>query len=346
MKTQRRSNRAYPYLISIGLVFITTVLGEFVKRALEPTNIVMFYLLAIVIIAIQWGQGPAIIASVLSVLLFDFFLVPPYLTLGVADIQYVFTFIAFLIVGLVVSTLASKTREHLMQRQTERFQTALLNSISHDLRTPLSSITGSLSALLDNYTSLDDSTRKSLLEAAAEESGQLNNLVGNLLDMTRMESGALKISKKPCELRDVVGSSLEQLKAKVKNRNIKIDIPRDFPEIPMDFLFMMKAFINLIDNALKYSPQNTIINISAFLSRDKAVIEIKDQGCGIPEGELKRVFDKFCQVEKSQETKGTGLGLSICKGIIEAHNGEIAARNNPNGGTTFIITLPVNRESI
>jgi len=334
--------KIYPYLKSVGLVFVITLFGEFVKRGLEPTNLVMFYLLAVVIAAIRWGQGPAILTSILSVLSFDFFLVPPYLTFSVADIQYIFTFIGFSIVGIVVSTLASKTREHIIQRQTEKLQTALLNSISHDLRTPLSSITGSLTALIDNYNNLDDITRKELLDTAFEESERLNRLVGNLLDITRVEANALRISRKPCELRDVLGSALGQLKEKIGPRNIKIDIPGDFPELPMDFSFIMKVFFNLIDNALKYSSPEASIDIKATLLRDKAMIEIKDQGIGVPKEDIDRIFDKFYRVERPQKITGTGLGLSICKGIIEAHGGKIMAKNNPDRGMTLVITIPLN----
>ena len=341
-KIKGMRNKIKPYIICAGLVFMMTLFGELVKRRLEPTNIVMFYLLAVVIAAICWGQGPAIATSVLSVLAFDFFLVPPYLTLSVEHLQYIFTFIAFLIVGLVVSTLASKMREQVIQRQTEKLQTALLNSISHDLKTPLASITGSLTAFLDNDSGLEDATGKELLENAFEESTRLNRLVGNLLDMTKMEAGALRISRKPCELRDVLGVSLEQLKEKIGARNIRIDIPGDFPEIPMDFIFMVKVFANLIDNALKYSSADTWIDIKASALRDKVKIEIKDQGIGIPSGDLKRVFEKFYRVERPQQITGTGLGLSICKGIIEAHGGQILAQNNPEQGTTFIIIIPLN----
>lgn len=340
-KTKTIQNKIYPYLISVGLVFITTLFGELVKRSLEPVNLVMFYLLAVVIVAILWGQCPAIVTSILSVLSFDFFLVPPYLTLSVDRIQYVFTFIGLLIVGLVISTLASKMREQAIQRQTEKLQTALLNSISHDLKTPLSSITGSLTVLLDNDSGLDDTTRKELLETAFEESDRLNRLVSNLLDMTRMDAGALRINRKPCELRDVLGVSLGQLKEKMGSRNIRIDIPKDFPEVSMDFLFMMKVFFNLVDNALKYSTADTPIDIKATALKDKVRIEIKDQGIGIPKGDMKQIFEKFYRVERPQQITGTGLGLSICKGIIEAHGGEIIAQNNSDRGATFIITIPL-----
>jgi two-component system sensor histidine kinase KdpD len=156
-----------------------------------------------------------------------------------------------------------------------------------------------------------------------------------------MEAGALRIFRKPCELRDVLGASLEQLKQKLGSRNIKIDIPRDFPEVPVDFSFMMKVFFNLIDNSLKYSPADTSIDIKATLLKDKVKIEVKDQGVGIPKGDLKRIFDKFYRIERPQQIMGTGLGLSICKGIIEAHGGQIAAQNNPDRGATFVVTIPL-----
>jgi two-component system, OmpR family, sensor histidine kinase KdpD len=165
-------------------------------------------------------------------------------------------------------------------------------------------------------------------------------LVENLLDMTKMEAGALRITKRPCDLRDVLGASLEQLKEKIGSRNIKIDIPGEFPEITIDFSFMMKVFNNLIDNAVKYSPSTTPITIRAENIQDGVSIEIIDQGDGIPEIELKRIFDKFYRSERPQKITGTGLGLSICKGIIEAHGGEIMAKNNQGKGATFIIKLP------
>jgi two-component system, OmpR family, sensor histidine kinase KdpD len=341
-KIEKQRNKIYPYLMSLGLVCIITLFGELVKRRLEPTNIVMFYFLVIVIAAIRWGQGPAIVTSILSVLAFDFCLVPPYLTLSVSDLQYLFTFMAFLVVGIVISTLASKMREQIIHRQKEKLQTALLNSISHDLKTPLSSITGSLSALLDSKGVLDDATSQELLETAFAESNRLNHLVNDLLDMTKLESGALKIDREACELRDVLGVTLEQLKEKIGTRDIRIDIPKDFPEIFMDFRFMMKVFFNLIDNAIKYSPADMPIDIKATTFSDKVMIEVKDHGCGIPEADLQRIFEKFYRVARPHQLMGTGLGLSICKGIIEAHGGEISAQNNPDKGAVFIIKIPLN----
>ncbi len=342
------------YLKSTLLVAAVTLAGEFVKRYLEPTNLVMFYLLAVVIAAMRWGRGPAIVASVLGVLAFDFFLIPPYLTFAVAAWQYLFTFIGLLIVGLLISELMIKTREQAekvrqleLLKATEKLQTALLNSISHDLRTPLSSIIGSISMLLQDAPSLDEETIHELLEDAYDESNRLNRIVGNILDTARMEAGALRISPNFCELRDILGVSLQELKPKLSHRSVDIQIPHDFPEIPMDFSWILKVFINLIDNAVKYSPSGTPIRMGATHQGEKVKIEISNEGAGIPDEDLKLIFDKFYRAGKPEQTGGLGLGLSICKGIIEAHHGEIWAENRPgNKGVTLVILLPLVRQSL
>lgn len=494
-KLKAKQNKIVPYFMSIALVAITTFLGGFIRGAIEPANIVIFYLLMVVMTAVWWGRYPAIMTSLLSVLAFDYFLVPPYLTFAVSDVQYVFTFIGLLAVGLVVSALASKTRQQAMDalgreeriailyrlskdlaasdslaavlhairmnvggifdcrvavflpadhgmtpgsfdhdfpidehentiaawvfrngkpagwgtdtlpaskahylplntsqgvfgvlgvcfkddkagldpgacnllsalasqaavavqraklteisrqieliRETEKLQTALLNSISHDLRTPLVTIVGALSSLLQDFSSIAAETRKELLETAYEESGHLNRLVGNLLDMTRVEAGALKMKTKPCELRDVIGASLHLLKDKLEKRNIQMHIPRVLPEILLDFTLMMRVFVNLIDNAIKYSAPDTPIELAVEPLENKVKIEVKDKGFGIPEEDLVRIFDKFYRAVKPRQVTGTGLGLSICKGIVEAHGGQIFAKNNPDKGAAFTVILPL-----
>jgi two-component system sensor histidine kinase KdpD len=336
-----KRNKIYPYLISFILVSVTTLFGELVKRHLEPTNIVMFYLLVVVFSAIRWGRGPAVATSIVSVLAFDFFLVPPYLTFSVSHIQYIFTFVAFLIVGIVVSAFASKVRKQVIQRQTEKLHSALLSSISHDLKTPLVSITGALTALLDGKLNLDEPHKRELLETAREESSRLNRIVNNLLDMTKMEAGVLRISKKPCDLKDLIGACLEQFKDKIGSRNIKIDIPKDFPEVAVDFPFMLKALFNVIDNALKYSPADRPVEIRASQIQRKVKIQIQDYGIGIARDDLKRIFEKFYRVERSENVSGTGLGLCISKGIVEAHNGQITVESAPGKGSVFNIEVPL-----
>lgn len=335
------SPHRHPYLMALLLVALTTGFGELVKRDLEPTNLVMFYLLIVVYAAVIWGRGPAIVTSFASVAAFDFFLVPPYLTFNVHDLQYLFTFGAFLIIGLVVSTLASRVREQVLQRQTEKLHAALLNSISHDLKTPLVSITGALTALLADHPNLDGARRRLLLATANEEANRLTRIVSNLLEMTKMEAGVLRLAKQPCDVRDLVGACLEQLKEKIGARTITINIPGDLPEVAVDFPVMLKALNNVVDNALKYSTAAQPIHIRAAAGEGTVVIEIRDEGIGISRDDLKRVFDKFYRVERAAQVSGTGLGLCITKGIVEAHGGRITADSRPGDGSIFLIELPL-----
>ena len=480
-----------PYSKSLMLIAAASLLGEGVQRFLAPTNLVMLYLLVVVVAAIRWGRGPAVLASFVSVLAFDFLFTPPRLNFSVADSQYLLTFAGLLIVALVISALAARARERAIEahqreiqatllydlsrdlataldlkavleilgnyvrhivkndvalflpennvlkecyasagfssgeneiavatlafqkdlpagrgtetlpsssarylplktaqaisgvlaykfennlseenerllhaltnqaavaidrallvkevrqiellKETEKLQKLLLNSVSHDLRTPLVSIKGALSSLLENRA-LDSEARRELLENAYEESDRLNQIVGNLLDMTRVETGSMKILKKPCDLSDVIGVSLQQIpKERIGKHPIVIHIPPEFPEILMDLSLMMKTFVNILDNALKYSPPDAGVEINAEIVNDRAQIEFTDHGIGIPSKDLNRIFDKFFRSEHSHKVPGTGLGLAICKGIVEAHQGEIWAESQLNEGTRIVVSLP------
>ena len=483
------------YMLALGLVFLTTLLGVFIRGELEPTNLVMLYLVSTVISAVFLGRGPSLLSAVAGVLAFDFFLVPPYLTFAVSDTQYVITFIVLFVISLVISSLTARVREQaeaamLRERQTsalydlsrdltsatdlaqvaniiisqigqafgrevaiflpegeqvrifatssnyhpdenelavatwayqhnqpagrgtdtlpaaslrchplktsneivgvlgihskdktnfltseqrltlvafanqsalaieraslaekaqqaellqatEKLQTALLNSISHDLRTPLVSITGALTSLDEQSDSLKKEYRKSLIVIAREEADRLNRLVGNLLSMTRIESGAIKLHLEPGDIQDVVGTALEQLNQRIANHKVQVDVPADFPLIPMDFTLMVQVLVNVLENAVKYSPKDSLIEVSASLLDEKVRLQITDRGVGIPSEDLSRIFDKFYRVQRPESVSGTGLGLSISKGIIEIHNGHITAHTRDGGGTIITIELPL-----
>ena len=412
-------HRWNPYLKSLMLVAAASLLGEGVQCFLAPTNLVMLYLLVVVVSATRWGRGPAVLASFVSVLAFDFLFVPPRLNFTVGNSQYLLTFAGLLIVALVISALAARARDraieahqrevqaillynlsrdlaaaldlkavlkilgdhahHIVQddvalflpengalnliecyatpgffagenklavatlafqkglpsgrgteilpsssarylplrtthgisgilaykfsqdlteenerlldslthqaavaidrallaekareierlKETEELQKLLLNSVSHDLRTPLVSIKGALSSLLED-AAMDPNARRELLENAYEESDRLNQIVGNLLDMTRVETGLLQLSKKLCDLSDVIGVSLQQIpKERLGKHPIEIHIPPEFPEILIDLSLMMKTFMNILDNALKYSPADARVRIDARIA--------------------------------------------------------------------------------
>ena len=237
--------------------------------------------------------------------------------------------------------LAQEAERAQLLQATERLERSLLNSISHDLRTPLSSIMGTLSSLRDEGNVPGDESKRELIDLAWEEAERMNRFVGNLLEITRLEAGVLKIKKELYELQDLLGSCLGSLESRLKGRKVKIQIPPDLPLIPMDSVLMAQVLINLLENALKYSPPDGLIEVSGRVRENKVEIEVADQGPGVPREHLGRIFNKFFRFKRTEEAGGTGLGLAISKGIVEAHEGEIWAENRPEGGFKILFTLPL-----
>jgi two-component system sensor histidine kinase KdpD len=484
------------YIGSLLLVAIATSLSYFFGQHISPTNLVMIYLLAVVIAAIYLGRGPAILASLLGVLAFDYFFVPPKYNFRVTDTEYILTFIGLFLVGIVISALtvqareqaesaqrreadtsvlyalsrdlaaadglravinairthiasdfgrdviiflpegsttlrpysennsavsdetelslalwvyqhgepagrgtdtlpaasaryvplktsqrtigvlcikppeegqiltpeqrrlleaiasqaaqaiervnlADQTRQIKLLQAAEKLQNALLNSISHDLRTPLVSITGALTTLEEQGESLDVNAQHSLVETAREEADRLNRLVGNLLDMTRLEGGALKVKREVCDVEDVIGTAVGQMEERLAGRKVELHVPEEIPAITVDFVLIVHVIHNLLDNALKYSPAGSPLEVQASAHGNEIQIAVLDRGVGIPDEDLERIFDKFYRVQHPQQVTGTGLGLAICKGIVEAHGGRIWAENRVGGGACFTIGLPI-----
>ena len=225
---------------------------------------------------------------------------------------------------------------------TEKLQSALLNSISHELRTPLVAITGALSSLKDDNSRLNDAARRSLAAEGYEEAERLNRLMGNLLGMTRIEAGALRVRSEPSDVQEVIGISLERVAPQLQGRAVQVTVAPDLPAIPMDPALIVQVLVNLIDNAVKYSPAHAPITISAEeVPAGQLQIAVADRGSGIPPDDLGRIFDKFYRVHRPDNVTGTGLGLSICRGIVEAHGGRIWAENQMGGGLKVAFTLPL-----
>jgi two-component system sensor histidine kinase KdpD len=236
--------------------------------------------------------------------------------------------------------LAEQAQQAELLQATEKLQTALLNSISHDLRTPLVSITGALSSLREESLIINQEDRNSLLETAYSEAERLNRLVGNLLNMTRLEANAIYLRLEPCDIQDAIGAALDQLEERIGKKPIVVNVPEGLPLVSLDFTLFAQALLNVIDNAVKFSPNDTQIDIEVRQTDNEIIIQIGDRGIGIPEEDLERVFDKFYRVSRPESVTGTGLGLAISKGIIEIHGGHINASNLPGSGTLITITLP------
>jgi two-component system sensor histidine kinase KdpD len=231
--------------------------------------------------------------------------------------------------------------------QTEKLRSALLSSISHDLRTPLASIIGSSSSLLAEEFKIPEAQRRDLLRNIQEEAERLNRFVGNLLDMTRLESGALQPRLDWVDIRDVAARALQRIAPRLQGRRLERSFAADLGPARLDAALMEQVLFNLLDNAVKYGPDGSTIKISARREQGSLVIDVSDEGPGLPEDQLERVFDKFYRLERAdRQPVGTGLGLSICRGFVEAMGGRIVAlRREPGPGTAFRITLPINPES-
>jgi two-component system sensor histidine kinase KdpD len=237
--------------------------------------------------------------------------------------------------------LAEEAEQAQVRAETERLRNSLLSSVSHDLRTPLASITGAASTLLDNEARLDAATRRDLLEALHEEADRLNRLVQNLLEMTRLEAGALVPHTAWHSVEEVVGAALGRFGKSLAERPVTTRIPAELPLVPMDDVLIEQVLINLIDNAIKYTPPATPIEVSADETAGAVVVEVADRGPGLPPGEERLIFEKFHRTDPAPSVRGAGLGLAICEGIIRAHGGRIWAENRPGGGVALRFSLPL-----
>jgi two-component system sensor histidine kinase KdpD len=240
------------------------------------------------------------------------------------------------------ASLSEEAQQALLKAETETLRNTLLSSVSHDLRTPLAAITGAASTLLQRDVTLEAAERQELVQTIYEEAEHLNEIIRNVLNMTRLEAGAISVKKEWQPLEEIIGAVLDRLSEKIKDRPLKTRLPEDLPLLSFDPLLIEQVLMNLLDNALKYTPPETPIEISAFVREGEVVVELEDRGPGIPPGEEERIFEKF--VRASSTGGGIGLGLTICKAVITAHGGRIWAENRPGGGAIFRFTLPIGEQ--
>ncbi len=478
-------------------ILIVTVIGEILRPYFDLINIVLLYLLPVLISAVRWGRGPSFFSSVLGVLTFNLFFVPPIFTFAVGSVQHIFVLVIFFLVALVTSTMATKLRDELEkaterekrtlilyalsqeiaaendlqkvlktftgkvadilngtaivliqdpdagvlsktaaspenavfdekehtvalwvlkhgrpagkglgmfergrsmlffpvkaedktlavlcirpnaehailsseQRQlietltnlaavaitrlrlakeaeqtkwlteSEKLHRTLLNSVSHDFRTPLASITGAVTSLLAEGSVYTQEAKDIFLHTIREEAHRMNRFIENLLDMVRLESGTLRLNMKLCDMQDIVGVVLRETRDTLYGHPLQVDVPSDLPSINVDFILTEQVIINLLENAAKYSLPGGAITISVLYQDKTLFFTVADPGPAIPKAEQQHVFDKFYRLQTKQAS-GTGLGLSICKGIIEAHGGKIWVESTPEYGNKFIFSLP------
>ena len=244
-------------------------------------------------------------------------------------------------VALVVERqlLDHAARQSALLQESERLHTTLLNSISHELRTPIATIRGITDLLLKPAPHADATTRQALLTDLGDAAQRLNHLVENLLDMSRLDAGRLQIKRDWCVVSDVVGVAVQRWQPCLAHRPLTLDLPPDLPLVQMDFMLIEQVLSNLLHNICNYTPPGSPVEIGAKVADGWLWLTVADRGPGIPPELVERIFDKFYRIPGTA-TGGTGLGLSICRGLVHAHGGELTASNRSGGGAVFTIQLP------
>jgi two-component system sensor histidine kinase KdpD len=251
------------------------------------------------------------------------------------------TFATLIAIALERVHFVTVARDTLLTMESERLRNSLLSALSHDLRTPLTALVG-LAESLALQQGLSQ-VQADIVNAMREQAVRMVQLVNNLLDMARLESGRVQLRKDWQSLAELTGAALQSRREALARHQVKIDLPADLPLVNCDAVLIERVLVNLLENAAKYTPPGSLITVTAVAKPDTMEVTVFDEGPGLPRGQERTVFEKFVRGQKESGVPGVGLGLAICKAIVEAHGGEISADNRPGGGAQFTFTLPLTR---
>jgi len=358
---------------------VLKLLGE----RINPTTVALVFLLVILFVATLWGSGPAVFASLLAVVCFNFFFLPPFGTFIISAPDNWIAFVAFLITALTVGQLSARAKRRAEEaenakreserlyyelqdtferssqakalKQSERLKSALLDAVTHDLRTPLTSIKASATTLLadlyaserDKTSQLDDEGRKEMLEVIDEEADRLDRFIDGLTKLARIDAGEMHLRRDWCSIDEIVTAALKRAEPRTRDHQIEVWLEDELPSIKVDEAAIAEVVYTLVDNAAKYSPPTTTIRVSARPGDDRAIlVSVEDEGPGIRADMRERLFEKFFRAMRDgdvgdRRTSGIGMGLAIARGIVSAHGGRIWIED-PVGqrGAKFIVALP------
>ncbi|GGA78470.1 hypothetical protein GCM10008015_18980 [Flavobacterium palustre] len=297
-------------------------------------------------VAMLFDIFPVLLTAVLSGLILNYFFIEPLFTFHITDTENILLFLMYLIIALVSAVFTFKIREaeNKVREKEEKVKTlqlydTLLNSLSHELRTPIATIIGSVDILKENKNKLSETNQAELLEEIDKAGIRLNGQVENLLNMSRLETGMLKLKEDWCDINELICTLIQKNTPTKHNHTIHFTPNEQLPLFKLDTGLIEEIIQNLVTNAIQYTPENTIITIDVQYQSDCCVFSVSDNGNGFPEKEIPFVFNKFYRLPNTK-TGGSGLGLSIVKGFVEAHNGTIVLKNNPNhSGACFTISI-------
>ena len=325
--------KRYRHLISALIIFVMiTFISLMLKDYLDLVNIALIHLIPIVVIALRGKYWATTFIALITILFFNVLYIPPIYSFSVHDTIYLWSFAIFLFVGYIITWQAKKIKHN-------EIKEIFLNTLSHDLKTPLSSILGSITLLLEDQK-LNDTTKNTLLHDIKNSSEKMHRLINNLLDNARLKDKNLKLKMEWCDLEDLLGVALKDFDGEHLQRSLHIFIDPTLLLYWGDYNLLGRLFANLLDNAFKYSNQNRQIYIKIKQTSNEISIAFFNESNPLNERSLETIFDKFYRAENNQEISGSGIGLFICQSIVLAHHGKIKAYNKDNG-ICFEITLPI-----
>jgi two-component system sensor histidine kinase KdpD len=380
-KTKLSRSKPAGYILAILAIGVLTAVLIPLRGEINSTTVGFAFLLVVLSVAIVWGSGPALLTSVVGVLCYNFFFLPPLHTFTIADPQNWIALTVFFITALAVGQLSARAKRRAEEaeggrlenrrlyeelqgafdraseaealRRSERLKSALLDAVTHDLRTPLTSIKASATLLLEDgepdgqVETFSHTEQKAMLRVISDEADRLDRFVESIVDLARIEAGEVKLSRNWGAVEEIIDASLARAEPLMSQHELRVLVEKDLPVIRVDARAVAEVIYTLIDNATKYSPQGTRITIKANRGAGETVrMSVEDQGRGIAADLRQRVFEKFVHMGGapigSGRAEGIGMGLSIAKGIVEAHRGRIWIEDGVGGkGTRVSFTVPV-----
>jgi two-component system sensor histidine kinase KdpD len=341
----RKLNSTAQYIICIGLVLLVAIACYFFSDFIAYKTVALLLLMAVSVAAMLFDILPVLCAAAVSAMLWNYFFIPPVFTFHIDNAEDFLMFLLYFIVASVSAVLnfkirkeEKKVRDKEEKEKSIRLYNTLLNSLSHELRTPIATIIGSVDALKEGKGKYSLNQQNVLLNEIDKASMRLNRQVDNLLNMSRLETGILKPNKDWCDVNELIHFVINKIEDN-KNHIIKVIEKENVPLFKIDRGLIEQVLLNLIHNAINYTPENTIITIVAIQESAYCKITVSDNGPGINASEKKLVFDKFYRIPQTK-AGGSGLGLSIVKGFVEAHGGTVRLEKSAEGGASFVCLIP------
>ncbi|WP_338359572.1 sensor histidine kinase [Yeosuana marina] len=343
----RNYSKVHQYVISILIITATTIVCAFSVNFIGYQAVALVLLLAVSFNAILFDIFPVLLSALLSALIWNFLFIPPIFTFRIDNAEDILIFLMYFVVALINAVLTFKIRrfqqkveEKESKEKSIKLYNTLLNSLSHELRTPISTIIGAIDTIMDNPHKISEKNKNELYNEIEIASFRLNRQVENLLSMSRLEAGFIQPKNDWCDINEIIFSATKELKNESKNHNIEFTPNDNLPLFKLDSGLIEQILRNLIHNALQYTPKNSTITIEVNNDDNNCSITVFDNGNGFPQNKIDFVFDKFYRLNNAV-SGGTGLGLSIVKGFTEAMNGKVELKNSPEGGAKFTIEIPV-----